>query len=574
MNFPIHIHQWALSVALLLVSTESFGQQIILEVSSRSITMEDTLELKIRLQGDMDQYEEPNLKDWHVIQSGSSSQTQIINGRINRERIFTKVLEPRREGQLLIGGAKAFRNGQKVSSAKPIPIQVRAQANQPVVSPQAAGDLKSMIGQDMFVAPSVSDASPFEGEPFVLSFYLYFKRGSNLSSERVQMPSLDGVLSEDLLNGENPKVTQRLGPYRYERVTLRQELLIPLRSGKISVAPLRMTLRGGGFLNQTRRKVASLPFDIQVREIPASPDQPGSVPNLGNFKMEGVFDKARATVGERRILTLTIRGNGNLSTMQAPRLKDSPHFLFEPLEGEDRSKILRDKTGMHGEVSFLYMVTPRKAGKLTLPPISVNGFDPKKEQHYTIASSTLTLNVSRGASGALGEIPGENLGLKPLAHRLDVPTKEEAALPPLWGFALSLGLPLMLFLGGRGRRWFMERTPVQTSLMETRQAKESLKALIQGEPGDQFHKKLDIIARSWFEKQWGFSVDQVHPSALRQSMLDRGAQEGWAKQWIHWSQRRDEIRFSPLGNPEEGRQDLVNELLTLLDSAQNGGSHE
>ena len=120
----------------------------------------------------------------------------------------------------------------------------------------------------------------------------------------------------------------------------------------------------------------------------------------------------------------------------------------------------------------------------------------------------------------------------------------------------------------------MERTPVQTSLMETRQAKESLKALLQGDPGDQFHKKLDTIARSWFETQWGFSADQVHPSALKQSMLDRGAQEGWAKQWIHWSQRRDEVRFSPLGNPEEDRQDLVNELLTLLDSAQNGGSHE
>ena len=574
MKLPIHIHQWVLSFALLFISADAFGQQIIVEVSSRSITMEDTLELKIRLRGELDQYEEPNLKDWHVIQSGSSSQTQIINGRINRERIFTKVLEPRRAGQLLIGGANAFRNGQKVSSAKPIPIQVKAQANQPAVSPQAASELKSMIGQDMFVVPSVSDPSPFEGEPFVMSFYLYFKRGSNLSSERVQMPSLDGVLSEDLLNGENPKVTQRLGPYRYERVTLRQELLIPLRSGTISVAPLRMTLRGGGFLNQTRRKVASLPFDITVREIPTSPDHSGGAPNLGNFKMEGAFDKSNATVGERRILTLTIRGNGNLSTMQAPLLKDSPQFLFEPLEGEDRSKILRDKTGMHGEVSFLYMVTPRKAGKLTLPPISLNGFDPQREQHYTIASSTLTLNVSRGTSGALGEIPGESLGLKPLAHRLDVPTKEEHTLPPLWAFALTLGLPLIFFLGGRGRRWFMERTPIRTSMMETKQAKESLKALARGDQGDEFHKKLDAIARSWFEKQLGFSIDLVHPSALKQSMLDHGAEEDWAKRWIKWSQHRDEARFSPLGNPEEDRQNLVKELLLLLDSAQDGGSHE
>ena len=111
-------------VFLLLVSEVALAQSISMNPSALRIEEDGQLNLEIRIRGNADEYEEPDLKDWRVVSSGSSSQTQIINGQFSRERVFTKVLEPLRTGILTIGKSVLYKNGQSVSVAKAIQIRV------------------------------------------------------------------------------------------------------------------------------------------------------------------------------------------------------------------------------------------------------------------------------------------------------------------------------------------------------------------------------------------------------------------------------------------------------------------
>ena len=116
--------RWGLLALSLVWSATTLAQSITMNPSAMRIEEDGQLKLDIRIRGDGDEYEEPDLKDWRIVSSGSSSQTQIINGQFSRERIFTKVLEPQRTGVLQIGKAVLYKNGKQVSVAQALEIRV------------------------------------------------------------------------------------------------------------------------------------------------------------------------------------------------------------------------------------------------------------------------------------------------------------------------------------------------------------------------------------------------------------------------------------------------------------------
>ena len=177
-------------VFLLLVSEVALAQSISMNPSALRIEEDGQLNLEIRIRGNADEYEEPDLKDWRVVSSGSSSQTQIINGQFSRERVFTKVLEPLRTGILTIGKSVLTRMANR-SLLPAIQIRVEPERELATTSCERPPDCSNMR-EKTSLCFRVSPATPYVGEPFVLSYYLYYRRGMNLSSEKVSLPNLDG----------------------------------------------------------------------------------------------------------------------------------------------------------------------------------------------------------------------------------------------------------------------------------------------------------------------------------------------------------------------------------------------
>ena len=207
------------------------------------------------------------------------------------------------------------------------------------------------------------------------------------------MPNLDGFLAQDLLNGENPKVQQRVGPYRYERVTLKEELLIPIRPGDFTMGSLKMTLRSGGFFQQSRKKVASPPFTLPVRDIPKN-DKGISKGNIGVFELEASLDQSEGGIGQRRILTVRLRGNGNIRSISAPVIPSSAEWDVRKVEAEEREESETSHRGNGGIGDIRLYGHTQKSGNMAIGPVEWTGFDPRRERFYTLASSALSLTVT------------------------------------------------------------------------------------------------------------------------------------------------------------------------------------
>ncbi len=578
-NAP-HTYAVACLSALLLLSTcgIALAQSVSMQVTSRAIAKDDTLTLEIRLSGDLDEYEEPNLKDWRVIKSGSSNKTQIINGRIRRERVFTKELEPRKTGKLLIGSLRGFKDGAEVASAPAIPIEVRKVAELPSSTVQAATDLQRRIGQDLFVIPHVSKAAPYEGEPFVMTFYLYFRSARRLSSERVEMPKLEGFLSENLIGDDNPRTRVRLGRYRYERITLKQNLVIALKAGEQRIGSLRMTLLGGDMFNQTRRKVSTQPFLLPVRPVPDGVTRPETYRegNLGVFSIHAAFDQTNATVGERRMLTVTVKGTGNLTSVKAPKLNETSKYDVELLDGQDAEMVEKDAKGMQGEVSFLYVVTPKEAGAITLPPIRLDAFDPNQGRFYSASSLNLSLEVAP-APNDLSLSQEEGLSIKPVASTLEPGKKQEStAVPPTWLW-LVLGGPLFLVVSHEFSLLLAKKRTAGASDRQRKEAlskaKRALRGLEKGESNTTFVESVHQVVSVFLEERFGVSMTGLTRDGLRNALETAGAPDGAVDPLLKLVEEMDFARYAPGEGTESLHEKLLSEIQSTLKGLNEGGQN-
>ena len=186
-----------------------------------------------------------------------------------------------------------------------------------------------------------------------------------------------------------------------------------------------MTLRSGGFFQQSRKKVASPPFTLPVRDIPKN-DKGISKGNIGVFELEASLDQSEGGIGQRRILTVRLRGNGNIRSISAPVIPSSAEWDVRKVEAEEREESETSHRGMEGSASFVYMVTPKKSGNMAIGPVEWTGFDPRRERFYTLASSALSLTVTatEGEGGIASSGAVEKLPLKPMASTLDPPPTE------------------------------------------------------------------------------------------------------------------------------------------------------
>ena len=134
--------------------------QVLATVDRNEITLEDSLELSITIQGTQNTSppELPSLPDFRISSSGTSSSTQIINMKRNISITHNYRLTPMNIGHFKIGSARIRING-KTHATQPITIKVR----KPTKSSQSGN-------RPVFVESAISKKEGFVGEQLIYSF--------------------------------------------------------------------------------------------------------------------------------------------------------------------------------------------------------------------------------------------------------------------------------------------------------------------------------------------------------------------------------------------------------------------
>ncbi len=496
----------------LLFCQYSFSQNLTASVSANKITLDQTFELTFTANGKMSSFNPPDLSDF-IILSGPNQSTsiQMINGNFSQSISYSYILKPRKAGTFTIGPAEARVNGKKVNS-NTIQIEVLPSGqkpstqNQPQESQKREKSIDEKIKDNIFIKALVSKSSVFEGEQIILTYKLYQR--IELYQPQIKLPSYKGFWIEDINLKNIPATYENVNGVRYSVQTFKQSILIPQKTGTLTIEPLTIE---GIVQVQTRAKrrsffdfddffndpfgfdpfgsvknypvtLKSNPITIKVKPLP-QPQPPEFSGLVGNVNLSATANTENLKTGEPVTLKITVSGSGNLSIL-SPFELDLPSDI-ETYEPKTHQFINKNAGGISGSVSFEYLLIPQVKGVFKIPPVKLVYFNPENHKYITLTTDEILLHVTQG------EEKKQNITLEGVEKReielrgkdiqfirLNTPSKP---YKPFFGsllFFILLALPVLLFIVFlMAYRWLQDRWADKVKLNQKKARKKALSSL-------------------------------------------------------------------------------------------------
>lgn len=213
-------------VFVILLPVTGFCFEVTAHVDKLKISKEDSVFLKIVVNGGKANLDLSKIKDFKVISRGSSSSYNYINGKSERKATYQYVLIPLKKGILKIPAIKVVMKGQ-TAFTKQIVIHVSDQ----VLSPN---DVKAL-----FATANVAKADLFVGEQTIFSLKFFTsKRLSGLGFEKP--PQFKGFSSKSFEKEKN--YSQNINGVFYH-VTQIDYIIIPGQPGTFHIDPAVLVAR-------------------------------------------------------------------------------------------------------------------------------------------------------------------------------------------------------------------------------------------------------------------------------------------------------------------------------------------
>src|SRR5207248_4580414 len=98
-------------------------------------------------------------------------------------------------------------------------------------------------------------------------------------------------------------------------------------------------------------------------------------------------------VGDSTTLSLTVEGRGNVKDSPAPNLELKGFKVYDD-QPSFKASVTDGKIG--GVKTFKKALVPLENGKLEIPKVTLDYFDPKTGTYRTAETQSFTLNVTKG----------------------------------------------------------------------------------------------------------------------------------------------------------------------------------
>ena len=360
--------------------------------------------------------------------TSSSSSFTMINGKTSQSSTltFTYTLAATSSGvhRLPVATIKVDGKQYKSNSAS---IEVLAStsggqrsqnnAGTSASGPDASGrsaSSGSISDKDLYMTVSVSKKKVYEQEAVLLTYRLYTLL--NIQQIGGEMPQLDGFHVQEVDSKAQMSLTnERINGRNYGTAIWRQYVLFPQKAGKLTVPSITFESQieipntsmdpfdvffGGGSLNQVvKKKIVAPSIDIDVQALPL-PKPEHFTGAVGQFAVSANLLSNDISANDAATLNLTVRGQGNIKLMRAPKVDFPKDFeVYDPKE-EDNS--VNTSQGSKGSKVYSYIVVPRHAGKYTVPPVEFCYFDPDKGTYKTLKTSSFEIDVAKAKNASSG----------------------------------------------------------------------------------------------------------------------------------------------------------------------------
>lgn len=405
-------------IAFLLVSTSLSAQSISIQVSADQVSVGESFLVSYTLEGNVEDFKLPELKDFKVYQSGKSTNMSIINGKVSRSVSYNITVVPLSAGTYEIAPAKAVINGKKVSSP-PFTIEVLNDSQKPRSQQRQQGQSSSpQTSQridppsdnwkdNIFLIAEVDKKQMYVGEQVTITYKL-MRRLDFQTMEVEKLPVFRGFLSEEMeipthqAEGITEYKGQRFYYQAFRKVALFAsqtgvQTIDPLIARGVILIPDRDPFYGTTLFSSASPKmvvISSNALKIEVLPLPKENQPKNFSGAVGQFQASRELSTTDIAQGQSATMSIDVSGWGNLKAISPLQIQTGSSLeIFEP-EIFDNPKKNGEIYG--GTRTFNYAVVPHKTGNIVLPAYEFVYFDPVQKNYITKELPEVTLNVTPG----------------------------------------------------------------------------------------------------------------------------------------------------------------------------------
>lgn len=359
------------------------------------------IEFTINKQG-ADNFTPPNFKNFRVVAGPSQSVNQAwINGKTTFSQSYVYILQPKEIGVFKIPGATIEFGGKTLTSNT-----VEMNVLKAVDIPKNPNDPDYIAEQNVHLVAEVSKSKPFVGEGIYVEYKLYVSQNISVNNYEVtETPKYNGFWNQDIFIDNLQVKTGKYNGEDYRYVVLKKALLIPTKSGKLTIEPMKMdvligvpTGRGDFFGNpitrNVRKEFTSAQRNINVSALPLKGKPENFNGAVGDFDFEVTANRNDLKANESSEIKVAVTGKGNLKLFGLPEIVTPKELeMYTP---EHKENIKTTANGLQGSVYDLYTVVPQFKGKYKIPQVAFSYFSPTEKSYKTITTEDLYVNVLEG----------------------------------------------------------------------------------------------------------------------------------------------------------------------------------
>ena len=389
--------------ALMSVSIYAQTPKLVASVSKNKLGLNQRVKIQftINKQG-ADNFQAPNFKNFQIVSGPSQSISQSwVNGSASFSQSYNYIIKPLKKGEFLIPAASIKLNNKTLTS-KPVKVIVL----DPVEIPKDPNDPNYIAQQNVHLVAEISKSSPYVGEGVYVEYRLYVSQNISVRDfSYTDSPQYNGFWNQDIkIRG----LTTQNGTYngeQYRYVVLQKALLIPTKSGKLTIDPIEMDIvigvptgRGDFFGNPIVKNItksfASAKKFIRSKELPIEGKPESFNGAVGDFNFIVSSSKNILKSNETATVSVKVTGNGNLKLFELPEIKTPSELeVFTP---EQKEKINVTSRGIRGSVTKNYTIVPQFKGKYKIPSTEFSYFDLKEKKYVRLASQDIFVDVLEG----------------------------------------------------------------------------------------------------------------------------------------------------------------------------------
>jgi hypothetical protein len=576
----------ALYILLFIITTVVHAQDVSFTASApKYVKVGEQFQLQYNVNARVDEFTPPSFDDFDFLggpMQGTSSNMTIINGKTTRSTQYTLTyyLRANKSGKFTLEPAEAKYKKQLIKSNS-IHIEVVGSSSTPSKPSKGSGTgtpaVSGSSNKDLFVSLILSKSSAYVGEQIVAWVKVYTKvQISDIDLRSFKGPEFNGFFVQDvkvppLRNLEREKVGDDL----YYSGLIKEYILTPQRSGKLSIAPFDLTVFQQKQVKRSKSvfddffgpsyssvpvKLTSKGKSLQIKALPQNRPA-GFSGAVGKYNIKGTLNASTVKTNEAVTFKIVLSGTGNIKLIENLLYDLSTLEQYDPV-----IKTSMNSDGLGGTKTFEFTAIPRYSGTYEIKPFKLIYFDPSAGEYKTIQTQPFVLVAEKNA-GDTNSVMVSNLSKKDVellgSDIRYIKTRAKLKVASVYyidniTYYLYFIFSIVLFIAiiVIKRKQIKDNADVaktknrKANKMAQRRLKDA-KNYLQQKKNDQFYEELSRALWGYISDKLNIPVSQLSAENARLSLTKKGISQELVDELLQLINQCEYTRYAPGGNMEQ-----------------------